>query len=255
MHGTARQPGRPALGPRQLRRHSPIATSSPRRRRLSPARYPARAGRNRAWRGQSSMSHAGRRARAECGCGGNLPGRRRIGAAGVKPARENVGILERLAAPCPALGSIACAASPMSWMRPRPQLSVRGRVNRPHFEHSRHDIEQRLEPRLGIGKARAHFLDIAGHRPAFLDPFLGIFLGDDVHYLAAAKVIGEEVPAGSEPLDVARRLEYVGGQVAALQERAPHHLAGIGWDYRRHRARGAPPNGCRPLRSQARRHA
>ena len=111
-------------------------------------------------------------------------------------------------------------------MRPCPQFSVSGRVNRPHFEQSV-TMLRALEPRLGIGKAAPHLVGIAVGGPAFRDPFVGVLLRDDVHHLGAANVIGDEMAAGPDPLDVPVGLQHIGRHVAALQQRAPHHLAGI----------------------------
>src|SRR5712675_866655 len=47
---------------------------------------------------------------------------------------------------------MACAASPMSCMRPRPQFCVSGRVNRPHFEHSVTRLKSFSRRGSGLGK-------------------------------------------------------------------------------------------------------
>ena len=115
----------------------------------------------------------------------------------------------------------------MSWMRPRPQFSVSGRVNSPHFEHSVTQAQQLREARLGIGEARAHLVGIAAGRPAFLDPFIRVLLGDDIHEPLGADVIGEEMATRPDPLDMAGRREHLLRHVAAVEERAPYHLARI----------------------------
>src|SRR5262245_9339325 len=64
-------------------------------------------------------------------------------------------------------------------------------------------------------------------RPAFLDPLVGVLLGDDVDELPLADLVGDEVATRPDPLGVACRLEHVLRHVAALQQRAPHHLTRI----------------------------
>ena len=39
-------------------------------------------------------------------------------------------------------------------------------------------------------------------RPAFLYPLIGVLLGDDVHHVAAAQILGIEMTAGAQPLDM-----------------------------------------------------
>ena len=52
-------------------------------------------------------------------------------------------------------------------------------------------------------------------------------LGHDVHHVAPAQVISEEVAARSEPLDVTR-LKRVSERGRAGDKRTPHHLPRIG---------------------------
>ena len=80
----------------------------------------------------------------------------------------------------------------------------------------------------GFGKLSAHLVGIAAGRPAFLDPFLGILLRDDVHEFFAADVIRQQVTTGTDPLDMSGRLKHIVRNVAAIEQRAPHHLPGIG---------------------------
>ncbi len=97
----------------------------------------------------------------------------------------------------------------MSWIRPRPQFPVSGRVNRPHFEHA------------------VTMLRSFSSRPALRDPFVGILLRDDVHELLAADVIRQQMTTGAHPLDMSGRLEHLARNIASLQERAPDHLPRI----------------------------
>src|SRR4029079_9599699 len=108
-----------------------------------------------------------------------------------------------------------------------PVLRERPREEAP-FRALGHDAEQLLEPWLGVGEAQPHLVGIAAGRPAFLDPFAGVLLGDDIHELPAADVIGEEMAPGPDPLDMAGRLEHLLRHIAAVLERTPYHLSGIG---------------------------
>ena len=159
-------------------------------------------------------------------------------AASFEPAREDVGVLESLAGALPGIGQhrvrgiadeLDAAAAPILRERPREQAP---------FRALGHEAEQLLEARLGIGEAQPHLVGIAAGRPAFLDPFVGVLLGDDVHELPAADVIGEEMAARPDPLDVAGRLEHLLRHIAAVEQRTPHHLARYRSGCRRHRARG-----------------
>src|ERR1700722_18140640 len=82
--------------------------------------------------------------------------------------------------------------------------------------------------RFGIWKTRAHLVGIATRRPAFIDPFVGVLLGNNVHELLGADVIGNEMPARSDPLDMAGRLKDIRRNIVAVEQSAPDHLAGIG---------------------------
>src|ERR1700745_127632 len=126
---------------------------------------------------------------------------------------------------------MACAASPISWMRPRPQFCVSGRVNRPHFEHSVTRLKSFSRRGSGVGKVKRRASGSAGiatARPAFLHPFVRVLLGDDVPELLAADVIGEEMATRPDPLDMARRREHLLRQILAVRERTPYHLTRIG---------------------------
>ena len=149
-------------------------------------------------------------------------------AASLEPAREDVGVLERLAGALPGIGQhgVRCVADELD-AAAAPILRERPREQAP-FRALGHEAEQLLEARLGVGEAQPHLVGIAAGRPAFLDPFVGVLLGDDVHELPAADVIGEEMAAGPDPLDMAGRLEHLLGHIAAVQERTPYHLTGIG---------------------------
>jgi hypothetical protein len=83
------------------------------------------------------------------------------------------------------------------------------------FRTLRHRTQQGLEARLGVRKAYAHFVGIAGNGPALFDPLVGILLGHNIHDIAAAQIINIEMAPGPQPLDMARRFEHVGGHVAA----------------------------------------
>jgi hypothetical protein len=112
------------------------------------------------------------------------------------------------------------AAAPILRQRPGEQAP---------FRALRHEAEKLRKAWLGIGEAQPHLVGIAAGRPAFLDPFPRVLLGDDIHELRAADVIRQQMASRPNPLDVPRRLEHVFRHIAAVQEHAPHHLAGIGW--------------------------
>src|SRR5262249_61602701 len=90
------------------------------------------------------------------------------------------------------------------------------------------EAEPPLHARPRIRYAQPHLAGIAARRPAFVDPFLGVLLGDDIYELLAADVISEEMATRSDPLDMAGGLEHLFRHVAAVEERTPNHLTGIG---------------------------
>src|SRR5262245_11699591 len=149
-------------------------------------------------------------------------------AASLEPARENVGVLERLAGALPGIGQhgvggvadeLDAAAAPVLRKGPREQAPFRA------FGDQAQKLRQ---ARLGVREAQPHLVGIAARRPAFLDPFVRVLLGDDIHELLAADVIGEEMATRPDPLDMTRRLEHLLRHIAAVEQHTPYHLAGIG---------------------------
>ena len=148
---------------------------------------------------------------------------------GVEPAREDVGVLERLAGALPGIrqhrvrrvaDELDAAAAPVLRERPREQAPFRALGD---------EAEQLLQPRLGVGKAQPHLVGIAAGRPAFLDPFVGVFLGDDVHELLCRGCNRREDGSRARPIGYGP----VGSSTSAgtslpFEQRAPDHLAGIG---------------------------
>ncbi len=173
--------------------------------------------------------------------------RRRITAFGIEPAREDISILERLTRATPAFGSIACAASPISWMRPRPQLSVRGRVKRPHFEHWRQRcsagrtqpaarwIGEQLSTHLvGIARGRNHGL--SGN-----DPLCRYLPGSRYSRPRGhARIVGEEMAAGFENCWTHRPDGSSGQGGTSLPFKSARATPSVPckWDCHPHRARG-----------------
>src|SRR5690242_5603869 len=145
-------------------------------------------------------------------------------AAGFEPARQDIGVLEGLAGALTGVrqhgmrrvaDELDAAAAPILRQRPREQSP---------FRAFGYEAEELFEPRFRVRKAQAHLVGVAAGRPAFLDPLVGILLRDDVHELVAADVIGQQMTAGADPLDVSGRLQHLPRNIAAVQERAPDHL-------------------------------
>ena len=102
-------------------------------------------------------------------------------------------------------------------MRPRPQLCVSGRVNSPHFEHSVTRLKSFSRRGSELG-AHPHLVGIAAGRPTFLDPLVGVLLGDDVHQLALPDFIGEQMATWSDPLGMTRRVQDLLRHIAGVQQ-------------------------------------
>ena len=77
-------------------------------------------------------------------------------------------------------------------------------------------------------EASPHLLGIAADRPAFLNPCVRVLLRDDVHELAAADIVGNEMTTGADPLRMAVRLQCFAWHVFGFEKRAPYHLTRIG---------------------------
>ena len=116
----------------------------------------------------------------------------------------------------------------MSWMRPRPQFCVSGRVNRPHFEHSVTMLRSFLRRGSGLGKlARISSGSPRVDQPSSTHLSVSSWVTMFTSFLLA-DVIGEEMAARPDPLDMAGRFEHLLRHIAAVQQRTPYHLTGVG---------------------------
>src|SRR6516165_590823 len=146
---------------------------------------------------------------------------------GLEPTGENVSVLERLAGALPGIGQhgvrrianeLNAAAAPIFCERTREQTP---------FGAGGHKAKELREPRLWIGKAQPHLVGITASRPAFLDPFVCVLLGNDIHEVSLANVIRNEMAAGAETLRMAHRFHHSRRHIAAVEEGTPHHLPRI----------------------------